>query len=352
MASDQPRHVIHLDGSLGEGGGQVLRTALGLSAATGQPFRIDRIRAQRSKPGLQRQHLTAVLAAAEVCGARVDGAELGSPSVAFRPGPVRAGDYRFAIGTAGSTTLVLQTVLPALLCADGPSTIGLHGGTHNPLAPPFDFLQLAFAPLLARMGARLDLQLLRHGFAPAGGGRLAAHIAPPATWRPLELRERGHPGLPRARALLASLPDDIGRRELAALRQRLGSALHPEQTRIERVDADGPGNALLVELPAAAGTEVVAAFGERGLRAEAVAERAADEVLALLAADVPVGPHLVDQLLIPLALAGGGSFRTLAPTPHATTNAQIVERFLPVRIVFAEDAARRGTWLATVDARP
>jgi RNA 3'-terminal phosphate cyclase (ATP) len=341
--------MIHIDGSLGEGGGQVLRTALGLSAATGQPFRIDRIRAQRSRPGLQRQHLAAVLAAAEVCGARVDGAALGSASVTFRPGTARAGDYRFAIGSAGSTTLVLQTVLPPLLTAAGDSTVALSGGTHNPMAPPSDFLQLAFAPLLRRMGARLDLQLLRHGFAPGGGGTLAARIAPPSPWRPLDLRERDRAGLLRARALLAALPEHVGRRELDTLLQRLGrDLLSPEMTHIESVDADGPGNALVVELPAAAATEVVTAVGERGLRAEAVAGRAADEILAFVRADVPVGAHLQDQLLIPIALAGGGAFRTVAPTPHMTTNAQIVERFLPVRFRFAED--RPASWLVTAAA--
>jgi RNA 3'-terminal phosphate cyclase (ATP) len=162
--------VLTIDGAHGEGGGQVLRTALGLAIVTGQPITLVDIRARRKKPGLQRQHLTAVQAAAAVGAASVAGAELGSTRLEFCPSALCSGHHRFAIGTAGSATLVLQTVLPALWAADGPSTIELSGGTHNPMAPPFDFLAQAFAPIVRRMGAGLDLELLRHGFFPAGGG--------------------------------------------------------------------------------------------------------------------------------------------------------------------------------------
>src|SRR6185295_18962730 len=159
--------MLKLDGSVGEGGGQILRTALALSALTGQPFQIDRIRAQRRKPGLMRQHLTAVRAAAEVCQATVAGDSLGSMALSFVPGAVKAGSYSFAVGTAGSATLVLQTVLPPLLVAAGPSTLTIEGGTHNPLAPPFDFLERSFLPLVARMGPQFEARLERWGFYPA-----------------------------------------------------------------------------------------------------------------------------------------------------------------------------------------
>src|SRR6476620_518674 len=164
--------VITIDGSVGEGGGQIIRNSLALSLVTGQPFRIVNIRAGRKKPGLLRQHLTAVQAANQIGDAAVDGAEMGSGEVVFRPEGIRAGDYRFAIGTAGSTTLVLQTILPALILAGAPSHLTLEGGTHNPLAPPFDFLAQTFLPHLARFGPTVTATLARPGFFPAGGGRL------------------------------------------------------------------------------------------------------------------------------------------------------------------------------------
>ncbi len=338
--------MIALDGSAGEGGGQVLRTALSLSLVTGQPFTIERIRANRAQPGLKRQHLAAVHAATAVGDAVVTGAHLASRELTFAPRRLAGGDFRFAIGSAGSTTLVLQTVLPALLAADRASTVLLHGGTHNPLAPAFEFLALAFAPALRAMGAALELQLLRHGFAPAGGGVLAATVAP-ARLHPVALLDRGHPRSPRARALVANLPPSIGERELAVVRTRL--RFHPEQLAVEPVDADGAGNVLVLELPNQHVTESVAVPGERGVRAETVAERACRVAGALLATDVPVGEHLADQLLIPLAIAGGGVFRTLAPSGHTRTNALVVERFLPVRFRFAADSG--ATWRVEVHGR-
>jgi len=336
--------MITLDGSIGEGGGQVLRTALALSLVTAQPFAIERIRALRSKPGLARQHLTCVEAAAAVGKARVEGAELGSQRLVFKPVAVHAGDYRFAIGTAGSTTLVLQTVLPALLRAGAPSKVMLGGGTHNPLAPPFEFLQLAFAPALRAMGASFVLELVRYGFAPVGGGAISAVIGP-SQLRPVQLLERKPAGLPRARALLAQLSPHIGERELAIVRRRLD--LHPEQLRVETVASHGPGNMLLLEFPGEPCSEVIGVPGERGISAEQVAETACAQATAFLAANVPVGEHLADQLLPLMAIAGGGAFRTLEPSLHTRTNAQVIERFLPVRFRITEDAP--GSWLVAVD---
>lgn len=333
--------MLQLDGSMGEGGGQVLRTALGLSLVTNQPFAIEHIRAARKKPGLQRQHLTAVLAAAEVGDASTEGAELGSQRLIFKPRRIRAGDYRFAIGTAGSTTLVLQTVLPALLAADAPSTVHLVGGTHNPMAPPVDFLQHAFAPVLHRMGAALAIELLRHGFYPAGGGEWQASIAP-AAWQPLELLRRDAQGAPRARIVIAQIPHHVAEREARELRTRL--SMPADAIVIEPVDSRGPGNAVMLALPFGNVTEVITGLGERGRSAEAVAGAVADEALELLRGEAPVGEHLADQLLIPLAL-GGGAFRTVAPSLHTRTNAEVIERFLPVRFGLREDG---GAWLVSV----
>ena len=319
--------MLLLDGSAGEGGGQILRTALGLSLVTGTPFTIERIRAGREKPGLLRQHLTAVQAAAAIGKADVSGAALGSRVLTFRPGAVEPGFYSFSVGTAGSATLVLQTVLPALLTAGGPSTLSLEGGTHNAWAPPFDFLEKAFLPLLARMGAKVAVKLERRGFYPAGGGRFKAVIEPASRLERLELPERGKVRALRGAAIVASLPAGIAQRELKVLERSLSM----DRTRlkvIEDRESTGPGNVVFVEVESESVTEVFTGFGEKRVSAEAVAGTLAKEVREYLEADVPVGEYLADQLLIPLALAGGGSFLTPPLSSHSTTNIAVIEMFL------------------------
>ena len=323
--------MIEIDGSSGEGGGQVLRTALALSLVTGRPFRIQNVRAGRAKPGLMRQHLTAVEAAAKVGRATVEGATVGSRRLAFTPTSVLPGDHAFAVGTAGSATLVLQTVLPALLTASGPSTLALEGGTHNPFAPPFDFLERAFLPLLEAMGPRLVARLERPGFYPAGGGRFTVAITPAPALAPLELEARGEILSRSARALVAHLPESIARRELQVVADKLG--WERACMRTERVEgATGPGNVVLLEVRSARVTELVTGFGERGVAAEEVADRAVCQMRRYLAAGVPVGEHLADQLLVPMAVAGKGSFRTLALSRHARTQIDVIGRFLEVPI--------------------
>lgn len=336
--------MITLDGSSGEGGGQILRTALGLSAATGQPFRIDQIRANREKPGLLRQHLTAVLAAADLCAAEVHGAELHSRSLTFKPGKVRPGAYRFAIGSAGSATLVLQTVLPPLLTASAPSDLTLEGGTHNPLAPPFDFLAHSFLPLVNRMGPTISAELHNPGFYPAGGGKCSVHIDPPAgKLRGLELLTRGAINGRRATAYIAGLPQNIAHRELYAIRTRLN---WPQECFHIKVHEDrlGPGNCVCAELDAEGPplvTEVFTAFGQRGVSAESVAGFVLEELERYLTHDVPVGEHLADQLMVPMALAAATAgaesrYRTYPLSGHSTTNIQTIQRFLPVHISVEE----------------
>jgi RNA 3'-terminal phosphate cyclase (ATP) len=327
---------VLIDGSTGEGGGQILRTSLALSLVTGQPFRIDRIRAGRQKPGLLRQHLTAVRAAADISDARVSGADLGSRTLSFEPGTVRGGDYRLAVGTAGSATLVFQSVLPALLCARERSRLTLEGGTHNPYAPPFDFLATTFLPLLRRMGAALDARLETYGFYPAGGGRFVVDIEPcPALGR-LTLDERGSTEV-RATALVASLPEKIGRRELGVVRQRLG--IDRSACRVIEVNSSvGPGNVVMIVMQSEHVTELATGFGIKGVTSETVASQGCDEAERYLKADVPVGIHLADQLLIPMALGHGGSFRTVTPTAHAVTNADVIRRFVDVPITFHQES--------------
>ncbi|MFI4917688.1 MAG: RNA 3'-terminal phosphate cyclase [Phycisphaerales bacterium JB060] len=323
--------MINLDGSLGEGGGQILRSALALSMVTGQPFRIENIRANRDKPGLMRQHLTAVRAAVEVGRARVEGDAIGSTAITFTPGTARGGDYTFAIGTAGSTTLVLQTVLPALLTAPEPATLEISGGTHNGHAPTVHFLQKAFVPVIERMGAKVEVDLVRHGFYPAGGGKISVRIEPARSLTPIEILERGKTTRRLAIASVAGLSGSIAKRELAVIAKRLTWLEH--ELRIDQLpEGVGPGNVIGIELESEHTAEVFTGFGERGVSAEKVAEAVAGQVRRYMALDAPVGEHLADQLLLPMALAGGGAFRTGPLSRHCTTNAHVIERFLPVKI--------------------
>ena len=288
---------------------------------------MERIRAKRQKPGLLKQHLTAVEAAKTVGCAEVEGAALSSQTLDFRPGPVTPGNYRFAVGTAGSATLVLQTVLPALMTASGHSTLTLEGGTLNPMAPPFDFLAGCFMPLIHRMGPSVVLDLRRHGFFPAGGGRFHARIEHSYRLSRLDLLERGSIRSRQARILVSKLPEHVDQRELAVVRDEL--KWRADECGVEAVKYPvGPGNALAIETEHV--TEVFTGFGERGRPAEEVARSAVQAAKIWLEADVPVDEHLADQLLIPMALAGGGSFRTSKPSLHTTTDAEVIQRFLPV----------------------
>jgi len=322
---------LRIDGAEGEGGGQIVRTALGLSLVTGRPFRLVNIRARRERPGLLRQHLTAVEAAARIGDARVEGARLRSATLDFEPRAVQAGAHSFDVGSAGSTTLVLETVLPALLLAKAPSRLTLFGGTHNPLAPPFDFVARVLVPVLARMGARVRVELVRHGFYPAGGGEMRAEIVP-SPLAPLLLTERGPTVRRRAEALVSNLPFAIAERELRVVGWEDAAALP--------VESAGPGNVVMLHVETKHASELVTGFGAKGVPAEHVAKGAVAEMERYLAADVPVGEHLADQLLVPMALAGGGGFRTLALSSHARTNAALIERFLPVRFALSAGTVR------------
>jgi RNA 3'-terminal phosphate cyclase (ATP) len=326
--------MVTIDGSYGEGGGQILRTSLALSLVTGKPFSIHNIRAGRKKPGLMRQHLTAVNAAAEIGLAAIEGNRIGSQAFTFEPEMIKPGNYHFAIGSAGSCTLVFQTILPALLIAGEPSEIILEGGTHNPFAPTFDFLEKAFLPVINRMGSRVDAILEKPGFYPAGGGRFKVSIRPAGLNR-IDLLERGNIIHKTARASVANLPVKIANRELKVIREKLEWSRELLKA-VNVENSQGPGNILTVEIESDNITEVFTGFGEKGISAEKVAKRAVKAVQEYLAFDVPVGRYLADQLLIPMALAGGGKFRTFSPTQHTTTNAEIIKKFLDVDIAINE----------------
>lgn len=318
--------LVHIDGAQGEGGGQILRSALALSIATGRAFQLSNIRARREKPGLMRQHLTCVQAAAAISDAQVSGARVGSQEITFSPGAPRAGTYHFPIGTAGGTMLVLQAVVPALLRAGGRSTVSVEGGTHNRAAPPFEFFERALVPLLNRAGANLSVRIERHGFYPAGGGRVVVDIEPARDAAPLQLLERGSRLAIHASAMVSRLPPSIALREIEVLRDRL--ALTAEQTRIVEIpNAISPGNAATVELRYEHITEVFSGIGELGRAAEVVARAVADEAREYIAGQKPVGPYLADQLMVPLAMLAGGRYATGPLTEHARTNLAIMRTF-------------------------
>ena len=337
--------MLTIDGSQGESGGQILRSSLALAMVTGTPFRMVNIRAKRKRPGLMRQHLTAVQAAAEVSSAEVIGAEVGAMELTFRPGKVRGGTYKFSIGTAGSTTLVLQSVLPALALATERSSLTLEGGTHNPMSPPYDFLARAFLPVLNRMGPRVEAELEQAGFYPAGGGRFRVAISPSTKLVPLDLVERGEVRSKCVTATVAALPRAIAEREIKLLARKLeweSSCFRIESAR----DSLGPGNVITVEIKSEHVAEVFTGFGEKGVPAERVADNLVDEVSQYLRAGVPVGQHLADQLLLPMALAGQGSFRTVEPSMHTSTQIEVLQQFIGIQI--RKDLIGDGVWQFSV----
>jgi RNA 3'-terminal phosphate cyclase (ATP) len=325
--------MIELDGSAGEGGGQILRSSLTLSMITGRPFRIRNIRANRQMPGLMRQHLMAVRAAAAVCGAEVSHADVGSTELAFTPRCIKGGVYEFAIGTAGSATLVLQTLIPALLHADVPSVVKVSGGTHNPKAPPAYFIEHAYVRMLQAMGAQVEFEFKRFGFYPHGGGEVCAAIWPCTQLRQLHLAGRGTLREGRGDAYVAAIPLSVAQRELECI----GKALHWRDNQLfshPLPNDQGPGNAVVIVLESEHVTEVFSSVGEKRRRAEDVAGEAALQAKRYLVSGAAVGEHLGDQLMLPLALAGGGSYTLDHVSQHAITNAEVIAQFLPVHVTF------------------
>jgi len=334
---------VVVDGSYGEGGGQVLRTALALAALTGRSTRIERIRAGRSKPGLRPQHLTAVRAAAAVCDACVEGDELGSQTVNFVPaGPPAPGNYTFDVaeeaqeGSAGSVALVLQTVLLPLALAQGDSHLTLRGGTHVPWAPPASYLEHVFLPLLARMGLHAQIELVRWGFYPAGGGEIQVRVAGQAgSLQPILLDERGELRRVWGTAAVTNLPSHIPQRMAARAHNVLADAGLSAQVEPRRLRGAGPGAGIFLFAEYAASSHspaVVAgftAYGRKGLPAERVAEAACQDLLGHHRSGAPADPHLADQLVLPMALAEGESrVRTSRVSQHLLTSIWVVRAFL------------------------
>lgn len=332
--------MLSVDGSYGEGGGQILRTALALAAVTGVPVRIERIRARRSKPGLRPQHLTAVQAMTRVCQAEVTGASLGSPALTFRPRTPQAGHYFFDVaektGSAGAVTLVAQAVLPPLLKAGARSIVILKGGTHVPWSPPAHYLSQVFLPALAAMGAEVEVTLERWGWYPRGGGEIRLTIRGARPLTGIQWRSPAATSAFRALSAAAKLPEHVARRQAARLVARLG-----ESVPVEIIPAGGqdPGSLVFLWGPQAG----FSALGARGKPAEQVADEAVEAYLAYRARGAALDRHLADQLLIYLALAQGPSrFTTEAVTSHLLTNAWVIEQFLGPTFEIKGSLGERG----------
>lgn len=322
---------ICINGANGEGGGQILRTALSLSAITGRPFRIDRIRAGRKRPGLLRQHLTCVGAVAEICDAHVEGLTLGSEALEFVPGEIRSFDGRFEISSAGSAGLLLQTVLPVLLHAPDASSVEFGGGTHAIYAPCFHYLDEVFLPQIRAMGARVGIELTRYGFFPAGGGRIRLEVQPSklSSYRGAETVDKSLDGAEIITT--ATIAETVVEREIDALCRQLN--LKRSQISVTTVeDSVCPGNAVLIRVRGGDVGTLVAGFGERGKRAERVIRDAATEVKRYLSSSAPVDEYLADQLVLPIAIAGGGEFYATRLSSHSKTNINTITDFLSVSI--------------------
>ncbi len=342
--------MIEIDGAKGEGGGQILRSALTLSLMTDRHFRILNIRARRSKPGLRPQHLTSVNAAASVGQAQVEGARLGSQEIEFRPSSIHPGSYCFEIPTAGSTSLVLQTVFLPLSSADSPSEIEITGGTHVPWSPCFHYLEANWLPAMELQGFRADLVLEIAGFYPQGGGRIRALIQPlKKRIAPLSRNQRG--GLLRVLGLSISsnLPESIAQRQKNRAVERLADLGCPVEIEVRTLPSPGKGTFLLLQAEFESGQACYFGLGARGKSAERVADEAIDALHAFLGGGGVVDEYLADQLLLPLAFADGDSeFRTSKITQHLLTNAEVIRAFGAAEIDFRGELDQPGV----VEIRP
>ena len=319
-----------IDGSQGEGGGQILRSTLALSMCTGTPVRIENIRAGRRKTGLLRQHLACVRASKEITNAKVIGDELGSSMVEFRPGAIKAGTYDFAIGSAGSTSLLFQTVLPALLMADGESVVSFSGGTHNDLAPSFDFIKHCFIPALASINLDIKAELNAYGFMPNGGGKWTATIQPINGMTALDMMSLGKIQNRQAVVTQSGVSRSVAERELGRIKKKLQWA--DDDLRINQVDSIGPGNVVSLRVSDGSINEVIDVVGAKQLSAERVAGRAIASMKRYLNSGAAVGEYLCDQLLLPLALGNGGRFTTVEPSLHTKTNIDVIKEFIDCEI--------------------
>lgn len=328
---------ITLNGAFGEGGGQILRTALTLSMLTGIPFHLTNIRARRAKPGLMPQHLQAVRSAAAICQGNVAGDEHGGRDLRFRPGPITPGVYRFDIGTAGSTGLLAQTLVPALALQKRPSRLTLIGGTHVPMSPCFHYLTWQWQAYMTRLGLRPSVTMERAGFYPRGGGVLSIRVDPPTRLRALTLDSRGRLLEISGISAVANLPEHIARRQRIAAVERL-AGYRPVRVQEAILEAYGQGTVIALLARFEGGSGCHFALGERGKPAEEVGAEAGKDLRRYLNSEAAVDRYLADQLLLPLALVPGRSVYTgESITDHLMTNAAVVRAFLPKTVISIEE---------------
>lgn len=340
--------VLRIDGSYGEGGGQILRTALTLSAVLGQPVELVKIRAGRRNPGLQPQHLSCVKALAEITGAEVHGAEIGSSRLYFAPGRITGGSWRFDVGTAGALSLVLQAILGPLAFADRPSNLLLTGGTHVPWSPPAPYVSHVFLPMVKRMGLEADWQLERGGFYPKGGGRVYVAVQPVTQLSSINVTNRGALVAIRGMSAVAKLPRRIAERQADRIRCRVSDAGYTIDVDIAELDAPCPGDTVVLWTEFERTRAGFGALGERGKPAERVADEAVDALLDFLAGDAATEGYLADQLAVFMAMANGRSVLTTARVSrHLLTNLWTIRQFLPIEA--SVDGRLGGPGLITVD---
>ena len=340
----QTKSSLPIDGSIGEGGGQVLRTSLTLALITGRSFTLSNIRQRRAKPGLMAQHLKAVEAAREVGKAKVEGARPGSQFLVFEPAGLSSGDFHYDIGTAGSTSLVLQTILPPLSFAAANSTVTLIGGTHVPWSPCFHYLEMHWLHYMRRIGFGIRLELDAAGFYPRGGGRVLATVRPASPLSPLCLTNRGTLNRIRGISAVANLDLSVAERQKVRALKRLRDVSSSVEIEILRLSSPSKGTLLLLLAEFENSQCCFYGLGALGKPAERVADEAVDELFNLLATDGAIDHYLSDQLILPLALAPGESeIRTSKVTQHLTTNAEIVKMFLPVSIECEGEIGQTGS---------
>ncbi len=323
--------MLHIDGRMGEGGGQILRSSLALSAITNTPYVLDHIRGKRSNPGLQAQHLCSVRAAARVCNALVTGDELRSSELSFEPQDIVGGYFEFDIGTAGSCSLVLQTILPMFLHARCQAELRIRGGTHNPWSPSIDFIQSTFIPLLKHMGADIELTVETPGFYPKGGGCIHVRINTEYFGKDLHVLKRGKVQSIESIITSLHLPEHVAERETETIRRKLG--LKKKQQEVRQLDSGiSEGNFVSILVRSEGITECFGEPGKIGVPAERIAEKVCKQVKKYQKHGAPVGEYLADQLLLPLLLGGGGSFVATEASLHSTTNADVIGIFCDPRV--------------------
>ncbi len=335
---------LKIDGSFGEGGGQILRTSLSLSAATKRPIEVFNIRAKRKKPGLMAQHLESVKAITKICGGELTGAEIGSTFISFVPKETKGGEYTIEIGTAGSVSLVLQTIFIPLSLAKIPSTITITGGTHVPWSPCFHYLALQWLSYLKHIGFDATLEMIRAGFYPKGGGEISAHIKPVREIKPLVIEDRGKLLRVGGISAVGNLNKSIAERQKKQAEKRLSAEGLPYEIQIVELPAFGQGTMLLLLAEFEHSQCCYYGLGAIGKRAETVADEACDALLHFLKTKASVDEYLADQLLLPLAFAKGESrFATPRISQHLLTNIEVIKMFLPVRFDVTGKEGEEGT---------